>query len=52
MDNLNEGPINDMRIRFKNSTEFQIIGFEMWADVGSKRNLKPLTEKFGGGFGL
>ena len=52
MDNLNEGPINDMRIRFKNSTEFQILGFEMWADVGSKRNLKPLTEKFGGGFGL
>ena len=52
MDNLNEGPINDMRIRFKNSTEFEILGFELWADVGNKRNIKPLSEQFGGGFGV
>lgn len=47
-----EGPVNEMKIRFKNSSEFEIIGFEMEANVGSKRNIKILSSKMGGGFGL
>ena len=49
---MHKGPVNEMRIKFTNNTEFEIIGFDLEATVGDRRRVIALSEKIGGGYGI
>tara|TARA_R110002153_G_scaffold41803_1_gene119155 strand:- start:176 stop:1024 length:849 start_codon:yes stop_codon:yes gene_type:complete len=49
---MNKGPVAELRIRFSNDTEFELLNFELVADVQSQDKAVILTTKMGGGYGL
>ncbi len=45
---MHKGPVNELRLKFTSSQEFEIANYDLEARVGGARDVINLTSKFGG----
>lgn len=45
---MHKGPVNELRLKFTSSNEFEIMNYDLEARVGGARDVVNLTSKFGG----
>ena len=45
---MHKGPVNELRLKFASSQEFELINYDLEARVGGARDVVNLTSKFGG----
>ena len=45
---MHKGPVNELRLKFESSKEFEMANYDLEARVGGARNIINLTTKFGG----